>query len=274
MDWRAFLAASLCALGAWPAAAQDAAPQEQAAPAPYAGPVVYTAQVKATYPHDPEAFTQGLLWHDGHLYESTGREGMSQVRKVELETGEVLAASDIPADQFGEGLALWEDEFVSLTWRDGAVHRWNAKTLAAVSTDADFGREGWGLTTLPEGLVMSDGSSTLSVLDPDTYEVMREIEVTMNGRPVRQLNELELVDGLIFANVWHQPFILGIDPANGEVRNLIDLRAIVAGVIKAEHEAVLNGIAWDAENRRLFVTGKLWPDLFQIELVQTGMQVQ
>ena len=274
MDWRAFLAASLCALGALPAAAQEAAPQEQVAPAPYAGPVVYVAQVKATYPHDPEAFTQGLLWHDGHLYESTGREGLSQVRKVALETGEVLAASDIPADQFGEGLALWEDEFVSLTWRDGAVHRWDAETLAAVSTNTDFGREAWGLTSLPEGLVMSDGSSTLRVLDPATYEIEREIEVTMNGRPVRQLNELEVVDGLILANVWHQPFILAIDPESGEVRKLIDLRAIVASVTKAESEAVLNGIAWDADNRRLFVTGKLWPDLFEIELVETGMQLQ
>ena len=121
---------------------------------------------------------------------------------------------------------------------------------------------------------MSDGSSTLSVLDPDSYEVIREIEVTMNGRPVRQLNELEFVDGLILANVWHQPFILGIDPASGEVRQLIDLRPIVQSVVKAESEAVLNGIAWDADNRRLFVTGKLWPDLFEIELVETGMQVR
>ena len=196
------------------------------------------------------------------------------MRKVALDTGEVVGAQDIPADQFGEGLALWGDTLVSLTWRAGVIHRWNADTLAPLRTNSDFGREAWGLTSLPEGLVLSDGSATLSILDPDTDEVRRTIAVTMNGRPVRLLNELEVMDGLILANVWHQPFILGIDPASGDVRMLLDLRAVVASVPKAESEAVLNGIAWDPNARRLFITGKLWPSVFEIELVETGLQVQ
>ena len=255
-----------------PAVAQDA--PVAATNDAYTGPLVYEAEVVATYPHDPDAFTQGLLWHDGALYESTGREFRSVVRKVDLETGEVLQQSAIPAGQFGEGLAVWEDEFVSLTWQDKAIHRWDTATLAPVSSAQDFPFEGWGLTTSPEGLIHSDGSATLRVLDPDSYEVRRTISVTMNGRPVRNLNELELIDGLVYANIWHTPFIVAIDPATGVVRQLIDLRAIVAQVRPADGEAVLNGIAFDADNRRLFVTGKLWPSLFEIRLVETNARVR
>lgn len=257
--------------------AQDRAEQTQTPEAEqpaYTGPTVYRPQIVARYPHDAEAFTQGLLWHDGMLYESTGRIGRSDVRKVDLDTGEVIAQTSIPADQFGEGLAIWDDEFVSLTWRDGAVHRWSLDGLSLVSSIADFPFEGWGITTVKDGLIFSDGTDTLRVIDPETYAVERTISVTLNGRPLQQLNELEMIDGLVFANVWQTGYIVAIDPADGEVRKLIDLRAIVREVPVSDFGAVLNGIAWDAENRRMFVTGKLWPSLFEIKLIKTDAQLR
>ncbi|UVI40532.1 glutaminyl-peptide cyclotransferase [Qipengyuania spongiae] len=263
--------------GTSPSLAQQAtaaAPESAPAPETYSGPTVYRADIVATYPHDSAAFTQGLVWHNGALFESTGQEGQSTVRKVDLETGKVLASKAIPTDQFGEGLALWGDEFVSLTWRNGAIHRWNATTLQPAGSEEGFPFEGWGLTASPEGLIHSDGSATLRVLDPQTYEVRRTIPVTMNGRPLARLNELEMIDGLVYANVWESPYIVAIDPADGVVRSLIDLRAIVATMPMATSNAVLNGIAWDAENRRLFVTGKLWPNLFEIRLLETDDAVR
>jgi glutamine cyclotransferase len=243
-------------------------------PAPYTGPTVYTVDIIAQYPHDSTAFTQGLLWHDGALYESTGRVGQSRVRKVDLASGKVLLDSPIPEWQFGEGIALWGDQFVSLTWQDGAVHRWKRDDLSPISSVDDFPFEGWGITTGDDGLIFSDGSETLRVLDPETLEVRRTVNVTLNGRPLRLLNELEMVDGLVFANVWQSPYIVAIDPATGEVRKLIDLRSIVEQVPVRDYGAVLNGIAWDAENRRLFITGKLWPSLFEIRLIETDAQVR
>ncbi|MCV0382416.1 MAG: glutaminyl-peptide cyclotransferase [Erythrobacter sp.] len=267
----------LGSVGTAPSLAQQAtaaAPESTTAPETYSGPTVYRADIVATYPHDSAAFTQGLVWHDGALFESTGQEGQSTVRKVDLETGKVLASNAIPAEQFGEGLALWGDEFVSLTWRNGAIHRWNATTLESAGSHEGFPFEGWGLTASPEGLIHSDGSATLRVLDPETYEVRRTIPVKMNGRPLARLNELEMIDGLVYANVWESPFIVAIDPEDGVVRSLIDLRAIVATMPMATSNAVLNGIAWDAEKRRLFVTGKLWPNLFEIKLTETDAQVR
>ena len=273
MTFRPFLLA-LAAFGfALPLAAQDAGAPVAAEEA-YTGPTVYEAEIVAAYPHDSAAFTQGLLWHGGALYESTGRVGQSVVRKVDLTSGEVLQESAIPADQFGEGLALVGDDFVSLTWRDGAIHRWDAATLEHKATRKDYPLEGWGLTTSEEGLIHSGGSATLRILDPETYEVRRSVEVTMNGRPLRRLNELEMIDGLVYANIWETAFIVAIDPADGVVKRLIDLRAIVQTVPVSGSDAVLNGIAWDAENRRLFVTGKLWPSLFEIRLVETDAEVR
>ena len=252
-------------------AAQDVAPTAETEV--YTGPTVYRAEVVATYPHDSGAFTQGLLWHDGSLFESTGQEGQSVVREVDVLTGKIKRERAIPVDQFGEGLALWEGEFVSLTWRDGAIHRWDAETLEPMSSHADFPHEGWGLTSSEEGLIHSDGSATLRILDPETYEIRRTIEVTLNGRPLSRLNELEMIDGLVYANVWMAPYIVAIDPADGVVRKLIDLREIVGSVPVSGSDAVLNGIAWDAENRRLFVTGKLWPNLYEVRLVETDARV-
>ena len=257
------------------AGAQDAGPPTASAASEiHTGPVVYRAQVVATYPHDDRAFTQGLLWHDGSVIESTGLPGRSDVREVKLETGEVIQRQAIAGHQFGEGIALWDDAFVSLTWRDGAIYRWDAETLEPREGADNFAFEGWGLTTGPEGLIHSDGSDRLRVLDPETFEVLRSVDVTLNGRPLRNLNELEMVDGLVYANVWKTPFLVAIDPTDGKVRRVIDLTDIVGGIAAADPDAVLNGIAWDADNRRLFVTGKLWPALFQIELVETAGRVE
>ena len=258
------------------ATAQDAAPSAERTPAPevYSGPAVYRAEIVATYPHDTAAFTQGLVWHDGHLFESTGQEGQSEVRKVDLETGKVLTRSAIPADQFGEGLALSGREFISLTWRNGVIHRWNAKTLKPAGSKDGVPFEGWGLTTSDEGLIHSDGTATLRVLDPESFEVLRMIPVTMNGQPLPNLNELEMIDGLVYANVWQSPFIVAIDPADGVIKRLIDLRAIVDSIPMTDRDTVLNGIAWDPKKRRLFVTGKRWPSLFEINLVETEAQVR
>lgn len=254
-------------------AQKPAAPATSTVEEDYSGPTVYRTEIVATYPHDSGAFTQGLLWHDGSLFESTGQEGQSVVREVDLETGETKQESAIPADQFGEGMALWEDEFVSLTWRDGAIHRWDADTLQPVSSRENYPLEGWGLTSSEEGLIHSDGSATLRVLDPQTYEVRRAIEVTLNGRSLRRLNELEMVDGLVYANIWQAPFIVAIDPASGAVKKLVDLRDLVATIPVTGTDAVLNGIAWDTENRRLFVTGKLWPKIYEIRLIETEDRV-
>ncbi|WP_369410176.1 glutaminyl-peptide cyclotransferase [Erythrobacter crassostreae] len=240
----------------------------------YPGPVVYQPKVVARYPHDPAAFTQGLLWHSGALYESTGRVGQSDVRKVDLETGKILARRPIPADQFGEGIAIWDDEFISLTWQAGAIHRWSMADLSLIASTDRFPFEGWGITTVEDGLIFSDGSANLRVIDPENYGVERTIPVTLNSRPLSQLNELEMIDGLVFANIWQTPYIVAIDPADGVVRKLIDFRTVINEVQATEFGAVLNGIAWDAENRRLFVTGKLWPTLFEVELIKTDARIR
>lgn len=236
-------------------------------PAEPAAPVVYDAEILASYPHDGNAWTQGLLWHDGALYESTGQEGESEVRRVTLETGEVELRNPIPVEQFGEGLALWGDELVSLTWLNGQVHRWDVATLEHRGSE-DFPFEGWGLVYDGTSLIASDGSPTLRFLDPATLEVQREITVTLGGQQVRDINELEMIDGLIFANVWHTGFLLAIDPEDGVVQRVVDLRPLVDVNRRGRREAVLNGIAYDAETGRLFVTGKMWPNLYEIRLYE------
>ncbi|MDG5748885.1 glutaminyl-peptide cyclotransferase [Qipengyuania sp. XHP0207] len=271
LAWAALLA-GICA---GPVAAQG----EQSSTAPAVaestvGPTIYRAEIVGRYPHDTAAFTQGLLWRNGALFESTGRVGQSVIREVELETGRVVRESALPPDQFGEGLAAWNDQLISLTWRDGAIHRWDAETLALEATREDYPLHGWGLTASAEGLIHSDGSATLRVLDPETFAVLRSIEVTVNGRPLARLNELEMIDGLVFANVWMSPFIVAIDPSTGIVQRIVDLSTLVATVPVSETDAVLNGIAWDEENRRLFVTGKLWPELYEIRLVPTDAELR
>lgn len=248
-----------------------ASPQAQRAPAPQSAPQsdpvpVLTARVVARYPHDSRAFTQGLIWKGGGFYESTGLEGRSEVRRVALK-GEVVRRAALPRDQFGEGLADGGAQLISLTWHGGVAHRWDPRTLKRIGSGRFVG-EGWGLASDGRNLIHSDGSSTLRFLDPATLTVRRQVTVTLRGRPVDQLNELEVVEGQVLANVWHTPYIVRIDPASGRVTTVIDLRPVVAEVAARDPEAVANGIAWDGDTRRLFVTGKLWPTLFEIALDQ------
>lgn len=222
-------------------------------------------EVVRTYPHDTGAFTQGLLFHDGHLYESTGRYP-STVRRVRLEDGAVLQIAELPCRCFGEGLAVWGDQLVSLTWRSRGGFIWDRATLSPVAVFGYEG-EGWGLTADDRRLIMSDGTSELRFLDPRTLAETGRLTVTDNGRPVDRLNELEWVEGEIYANIWQSERIARIDPETGRVIAWIDLGGLLApGVVAQPDDEVLNGIAWDAAGRRLFVTGKHWPSLFEIRL--------
>lgn len=218
-----------------------------------------------SYPHDSRAFTQGLLYHDGLLYESTGQVGQSDIRAVRLKDGRVLRRVAVPPPYFGEGIALWKDRLVSLTWRHGRGFIWS---LSGLKKTGSFGYEGegWGMTSDGARLIMSDGTADLRFLDPATLKKTGRISVSWNGRPVPMLNELEYVDGEILANVWMTPRIARIDPASGRVIDWIDLSALMRRARVTDMDDVLNGIAWDVKGRRLFVTGKNWPRLFEIRL--------
>ena len=224
---------------------------------------VATAQVLARLPHDRSAFTEGFFVDGGLFYESTGQVGRSFIRRVDPATGKVLRQVAVPAPYFGEGIAKVGGEIVSLTWQNGLGFRWRANDFKQVGTFRYTG-EGWALASDGALLVMSDGSAILRVLDPKTLTVKRTIAVTLRGEPLRDLNEIELVDGEILANVWHANAIVRIDPASGRVKGLIDLSALVREVAATDPEAVPNGIAWDKAKRRLYVTGKLWPTVFRI----------
>ncbi len=251
------------ALGTTTAMAQTGAPPVAApAPVPVEG---IAARIVARYPHDRTAFTQGLVWHDGALFESTGQPGVSDVRRVRLSDGKVLARSKLPGRQFGEGLALSGNRLVSLTWQDGIAHRWDAKTLKRVG-QSRYPGEGWGLASDGTSLILSDGTPTLRFVDAKTFAEKRRVTVTANGRPVRDLNELEMIDGKLWGNIWHRDYIVRIDPATGAIDALVDLAPLRAELGALDPEAVLNGIAWDAGGKRLFVTGKWWPTLFEIAL--------
>lgn len=238
-----------------------------AAPGARAAIPVYGFVVKNSYPHDATAFTQGLVFVGGFLYESTGLNGHSSLRKVELETGKVLLKKDIAAEYFGEGIAVVGDEIIALTWTAQLGFVFDLRDFRQ-KRQFSYAGEGWGLAADASHLYMSDGSATIRVLDPKTLAEQRRIQVLAEGRPIAQLNELEWVDGEIFANVWGSDLIARIDPSTGQVRGWIDLTGLLAprwrGIRVVD---VLNGIAYDAKRRRLFVTGKLWPRLFEIELV-------
>jgi glutaminyl-peptide cyclotransferase len=241
----------------------EAAPPPAAAPGE---PPVWGYSVVKEYPHDPDAFTQGLFWSEGGLFESTGLVGRSTVRKVRLEDGKVLQNVPIPAGLFGEGIAAWGDEIVSVTWQTGIGFRWDRKTLQRKSSFRYAG-EGWGLTGDGRSIILSDGTATLRYLDPATMTERSRLTVTAAGRPVPNLNELEYVKGEILANVWMTSRIARIDPATGEVKGWIELAPLARQFQSADPDRVLNGIAYDAAKDRLFVTGKNWPKLFEIKLV-------
>ena len=229
-------------------------------------PRQYTFKVVHIFPHDPTAFTQGLAYRDGYLYEGTGLNGRSSVRKVRLQTGEVVQHVDLPAEIFGEGIALVKNEFFELTWQSHTAFVYDADDFHLLRKFSYRG-EGWGLTSNGEELFMSDGTSEIRVLDAGTFRERRRIKVHDGATPIEQLNELEFVEGEIYANVWQTDRIARISPKTGTVIAWIDLAGILSPMYQRQADAVLNGIAYDARKKRLFVTGKLWPSMFEIRVV-------
>ena len=223
-------------------------------------------EVVRELPHDTGAFTQGFLLSKGGWIESTGGYGTSDIRRVEKATGKVLIKRDLAEDVFGEGAAELDGKIYQLTWKKRVGFVYDAETLRQLGK-FNYRGEGWGLTTDGEFLIMSDGSDRLRYLDPETFRVVREVRVRLGGRPVGMLNELELVEGEIFANVWFRDIILRIDPASGDVIGLIDLTGIDAKEKRKDPQHVLNGIAYDPVAKELYVTGKSWPKIYQIRLV-------
>lgn len=217
-------------------------------------------------PHDPLAYTQGLLVHEGCFYESTGLVGQSTFRKVEIANGNVLAQSPLNPDYFGEGLALLDGRFYQLTWKNNLGIIYDAKTLSAVGTFTIDG-EGWGLTSDDHSLIRSDGSATLTWHDPQNFTPVKSLQVTLDGQPVSQLNELEYIEGFIYANVFLSDKILRIDPATGQVLTVIDASALRPESTKTNINSVLNGIAWDETTKSLYLSGKNWPVLYKVKIV-------
>ncbi|MDQ3656819.1 MAG: glutaminyl-peptide cyclotransferase [Chloroflexota bacterium] len=228
---------------------------------------VWGYRVVAEYPHDPDAYTQGLVIADGVLYEGTGLEGRSTLRRVDLESGEVRKSRSLDAKHFGEGVAVVDDRIYQLTWQTGTCFVYDRETFALQETFT-YETQGWGLTTDGDRLIMSDGSNRLVFRDPDTFVEVGHVDVLDSGTPVSSLNELEYIDGEVWANVYQTDRIARIDPENGQVTSWIDLTGLLAPEdYPAQGVDVLNGIAHDPETGRIFITGKLWPTLFEIELV-------
>lgn len=222
-------------------------------------------RVIKAYPHDAQAYTQGLVFRGGFLYESTGQHGQSTLRKVKLETGEVLQQRRVANEHFAEGLAEWKGRLVQLTWQSNVAFVYDLATFAPVKT-LPYPGEGWGLAAGPDSLILSDGTADLRFLDPETFREIRRVTVRDGGVPIDQLNELEFVRGEVWANVWHTDRIARIDRRTGRVAGWIDLSGLMS-MYRLDAESVLNGIAYDPASQRLFVTGKMWPKLFEIQVV-------
>ena len=227
-------------------------------------PLRYTYDVVKVYPHDRNAFTEGLAIDDGVLYESTGLYGNSTLRRVELETGKILQTYALPNQFFGEGITIFSDKIIQLTWQSHRGFVYDKHSFELLR-EFSYPTEGWGLTNNGSTLIMSDGSATLYFLDPETFEKVGQVEVHDNGA-VTNLNELEYVHGQVYANIWGEEKIAVINPQTGQVNGWIDLRGI-HNPENQDPDSVLNGIAYDTEGDRLFVTGKLWSQLFQIKLI-------
>lgn len=226
---------------------------------------IHGYRVVNTFPHDASAYCQGLIFEDGMLYESTGLLSQSTVRRVVLETGKPDLTVRLPGNLFGEGLTMFDGELYQLTWHAGQATVLDPETLKVQRT-LRYSGEGWGLTTDGKEMIMSDGSSYLTFRDPKTFERLRRVQVTILGAPVDQLNELEWVEGEVWANRWKHNYIVRIDPKSGEIVGSINLKGIFDNSSIASDDAVLNGIAYDSKAKRIFVTGKLWPKLFEIEV--------
>jgi glutamine cyclotransferase len=249
-----------------------ASTESQETPSPVQIPV-YTYRVVRAYPHDRRAFTQGLVFEDGILYESTGGSrwspailGQSTLRKVELETGKVLESKPLSPELFGEGIAVVEDRIVQLTWKARVGFVYSKSSLARIK-QFTYSTEGWGMTYDGRRLIISDGSETLYFWEPETLQEIGRLVVRANGAPVTWLNELEYIDGEIYANIWQTERLARISPESGEVLAWVNLTGLLDPADRDSTVDVLNGIAYDAEGGRLFVTGKGWPKLFEIELI-------
>ncbi len=225
----------------------------------------YRADIVREYAHDTAAFTQGLQWHDGQLLESTGQIGRSNIRRVQLDDGKVLQRRDLAPPHFGEGIVVAGDTLYQLTWQSGVAFLYDPTSFAPLG-EFRYQGEGWGITSDGSQLIMSDGSATLRFLDRGTFDTIRTVTVMENGTPVRQLNELEWVDGEVWANVWTTDRIARIDPQSGNVVGWINLTGLLPESVRTGKEDVMNGIAYDAANKRIFVTGKYWPRLYEIRL--------
>jgi glutamine cyclotransferase len=234
-------------------------------------PPEYTFKIIRVYPHDPAAFTQGLVYHDGFFYEGTGLNGRSSVRKVRLETGEVVQHVELPAEYFGEGIAIVKDKVIQLTWQSHIGFVYNLSDFKLLR-QFSYPGEGWGLTSRGNELFMSDGTAEIRVLDATTLKEKRRFTVRDGAAPVDQLNELEFVEGELFANVWQTDRIARISPETGKVVGWIDLTGLLSPVYRRQDGAVLNGIAYDSIHKRLFVTGKLWPNIFEIQLAPKSLK--
>lgn len=227
-------------------------------------PTTYKAHIVKTYPHDKGAYTQGLFYEDGFLYEGTGKRGKSSLRKVDLESGELINAYGLPGQYFGEGITAYKDKIIQLTWtsRTGFVYD---KDKFKLINKVRYPTQGWGLTTDGDKLIMSDGSSNIYFLDPGTFSQLDQIQVYDHKGAVKNLNELEYVDGKVYANIWQESYIISFNPENGKVLEKIDCSNLVPEKYKNHNDRVLNGIAYDHKNDRMFLTGKYWSKLYHVE---------
>jgi glutamine cyclotransferase len=231
-------------------------------------PVIIPYKITSTYPHPPGSFTQGLVFEDGFLYEGTGQYGSSSLRKINLKSGEIMNEVRLPRDIFGEGITIYKDKIIQLTWFSQIGFVYDKKSFQRLDTFRyPISIEGWGITTDGKHLIISDGSNRLYFLDPESFEVKSHLDVYDHLGPVQKVNELEYVRGSIYANIWQQPKIIKIDLGSGRVTGIIDLSEIVPEQFRNHVDNVLNGIAYDSENKRFFVTGKMWPHIFELKLL-------
>ena len=255
--WRwlqlAILLVGLVGIGVW-ASGRDTPPR------------TYDVHVVKEYPHDPKAYSQGLIFVDGTLYEGTGKYRESTLRRVDLNTGRVQQQIALSNSVFGEGITAWDDTIIQLTWKANVGMVYDRQTFQ-LRRKFRYSGEGWGITHDGRNLIVSDGTSSLRFIDPKTFRVVRRLTVSSGGNRVRHLNELEFVEGEILANVWYKDYIVRISPSTGEVTGYIDLSRLWPQHQRPDREAVLNGIAYDEVGKRLFVTGKNWPRLYEIRLV-------
>ncbi len=229
-------------------------------------PKNYSYKVIKTFPHDPDAYTQGLFYKDGFLYEGTGQKGASSIRKVEPETGKILQSVNLEEKHFGEGITFFNNKIYQLTWKSEVGFIYDFTTFKQIRT-FNYNTQGWGLTTNGKELIMTDGSNVIYFMDPEGFTEIRHIEVFDNKEAIDSLNELEYINGDIYANVYMTDKIVIIDPKTGMVKGVIDFKGLLKDSDRTNDVDVLNGIAWDEAGKRLYVTGKLWPKLYQVELV-------